>query len=48
MEFAAALMSGEKGPSAAQEKHLQNAMAGAKKDAMLARNLASRFPKNAA
>ncbi len=48
MEFAAALMSGEKGPSAAQEKHLQNAMAGAKKDAMLARNLASRFPKNVA
>jgi hypothetical protein len=47
MEFAAALMTTE---SARQEhdRHVQNAMAGAKADALLARNLASRFPRNAA
>ena len=47
MEFAAALMTTE-GARAEHERHLQNAMAGAKADALLARNLASRFPKNAA
>ncbi len=47
MEFAAALMTTE-GPRGEHERHLQNAMAGAKADALLARNLASRFPKSAA
>jgi hypothetical protein len=47
MEFAAALMTTD-GARAEHEQHLQNAMAGAKADALLARNLASRFPKNAA
>jgi hypothetical protein len=47
MEFAAALMTTEGGRSD-HDRHLQNAMAGAKADAMLARNLASRFPKQAA
>jgi hypothetical protein len=46
MEFAAALMTME-GSHEAHERHLQNAMAGAKADALLARNLASRFPKSA-
>jgi hypothetical protein len=46
MEFAAALMTIE-GAREEHERHLQNAMAGAKDDAMLARNLASRFPKDA-
>jgi hypothetical protein len=46
MEFAAALMTTE-GTQAEYDRHLQNAMAGAKADAMLARNLSSRFPKNA-
>lgn len=47
MEFAAALMTtdGERGE---HDRHLQNAMAGAKADALLARNMASRFPKNGA
>lgn len=47
MEFAAALMTtdGERGE---HDRHLQNAMAGAKADARLARNMASRFPKNGA
>jgi hypothetical protein len=47
MEFAAALMTTE-GARSEHERHLQNALAGAKADALLARNLASRFPKNAA
>ena len=47
MEFAAALMTIE-GAREEHHRHLQNAMAGAKADAALARNLASRFPKNAA
>jgi hypothetical protein len=47
MEFAAALMTTE-GTRSEHDRHLQNAMAGAKADAMLARNLASRFPKQAA
>jgi hypothetical protein len=47
MEFAAALMTAD-GARSEHDRHLQNAMAGAKADAMLARNLASRFPKNAA
>ena len=47
MEFAAALMTTE-GDRSEHDRHLQNAMAGAKADALLARNLASRFPKNAA
>jgi hypothetical protein len=47
MEFAAALMTTE-GARSEHERHLQNALAGAKADAMLARNLSSRFPKNAA
>jgi hypothetical protein len=47
MEFAAALMTAE-GARAERDRHLQSAMAGAKSDALLARNLASRFPKNAA
>lgn len=47
MEFAAALMTTE-GTRSEHDRHLQNALAGAKADAMLARNLASRFPKNAA
>ena len=46
MEFAAALMTTE-GARSEHNQHLQNAMAGAKADALLARNLASRFPKNA-
>ncbi len=46
MEFAAALMTTE-GARSKHNQHLQNAMAGAKADALLARNLASRFPKNA-
>jgi hypothetical protein len=45
MEFAAALMTTE-GARSDHERHLQNAMAGAKADALLARNLASRFPKS--
>src|SRR6266436_2868936 len=45
MEFAAALMTTE-GARGEHDRHLQNAMAGAKADAMLARNLASRFPKS--
>ena len=47
MEFAAALMTTE-GARSEHERHLQNAIAGAKADALLARNLASRFPKSAA
>jgi hypothetical protein len=47
MEFAAALMTTE-GARREHDQHLQNAFAGAKADAMLARNLASRFPKSAA
>jgi hypothetical protein len=47
MEFAAALMTTE-GARQEHDRHVQNAMAGAKTDAMLARNLASRFPKSAA
>jgi hypothetical protein len=46
MEFAAALMTTE-GARSEHDRHLKNAMAGAKADAMLARNLASRFPKSA-
>ena len=46
-EFAAALMTTD-GARSEHERHLQSAMAGAKADAMLARNLSSRFPKNAA
>ena len=42
MEFAAALMTTD-GARAERDRHLQNAMAGAKEDALLARNLASRF-----
>ena len=47
MEFAAALMTTENTRSE-HDRHLQNAIAGAKADAMLARNLATRFPRNAA
>jgi len=47
MEFAAALMTPE-GARSEHDRHLQNAIAGAKADALLARNLASRFPKSAA
>jgi hypothetical protein len=47
MEFAATLMTTD-GARGEHERHLQSAMAGAKADAMLARNLSSRFPKNAA
>jgi hypothetical protein len=47
MEFAAALMTTE-GARSEHDRHLQNAIAGSKADAVLARNLASRFPKNAA
>jgi hypothetical protein len=47
MEFAAALMTTE-GARQEHDRHVQNAMAGAKADPLLARNLASRFPKNAA
>jgi hypothetical protein len=47
MEFAAALMTTE-GARGEHDRHVQNAMAGAKADAMLLRNLASRFPRNAA
>jgi hypothetical protein len=47
MEFAAALMTTE-GARSEHDRHLQNAIAGSKADALLARNLASRFPKNAA
>src|ERR1700682_4611306 len=47
MEFAAALMTTE-GARQEHDRHVQNAMAGAKADALLARNLATRFPKNAA
>ena len=46
MEFAAALMT-IGGAREEHDRHLQNAMAGAKADALLARNLASRFPKSA-
>ena len=46
MEFAAALMTTERA-SSEHDRHLQNAMAGAKADALLARNLASRLPKSA-
>src|SRR5258708_24926282 len=47
MEFAAALMTTD-GARSEHERHLQSGMAGAKADAMLARNLSSRFPKSAA
>ncbi len=47
MEFAAALMT-TGAASSEHDQHLQHAIAGAKSDAMLTRNLASRFPKNAA
>ena len=47
MEFAAALMTID-GAREEHDRHLQNAMAGAKADALLARNIASRFPKSAA
>jgi hypothetical protein len=47
MEFAAALMTTE-GARSEHDRHLQKAMAGAKADALLARNLATRFPKSAA
>jgi hypothetical protein len=46
MEFAAALMTTE-GARSEHDRHVQNAMAGAKADALLARNLANRFPKSA-
>ena len=47
MEFAAALMiKDEAAPERA--RHLKSALAGAKNDPLLARNLASRFPKEAA
>jgi len=46
MEFAAALMTTESARGE-HDRHLQNALAGAKADALLARNLASRFPKGA-
>jgi len=46
MEFAAALMTTDTARSE-HDRHLQNALAGAKADALLARNLASRFPKSA-
>src|SRR5260370_16783695 len=44
MEFAAALMTTESSRSE-HNQHLQNAMAGPKAYSLLARNLASRFPK---
>jgi hypothetical protein len=47
MEFAAALMTTQ-GARSEHDRHLQNAMAGAKADVLLARNLASRFPKGGA
>lgn len=47
MEFAAALMTTD-GERSEHDRHLQNAMAGAKADALLARNMASRFSKNGA
>ena len=46
MEFAAALMTKE-GAEAERARHVKGALAGAKRDALLARNLASRFPKDA-
>jgi hypothetical protein len=46
MDFAAALMTTE-GARSEHDRHLRNALAGAKADALLARNLASRFPKSA-
>ncbi len=45
MEFAAALIS-LSGPTAAHQAHTQKAIAGAKNDPLLARNLASRFNGN--
>lgn len=45
MEFAAALITLQ-GPQQAHREHAQNAMAGAKNDPLLARNLASRFLGN--
>lgn len=47
MEFAAALMTTD-GARGEHDRHLQNAIAGSKADALLARNLASHFPKDAA
>jgi len=35
------------GARSEHDRHVQNAMAGAKADALLARNLANRFPKSA-
>ena len=46
MEFAAALMTKE-GADAERVRHVKGALAGAKRDPLLARNLASRFPKDA-
>jgi hypothetical protein len=45
MEFAAALIT-LSGPSAEHEAHTQRAIAGAKTDPLLARNLASRYNGN--
>jgi len=47
MEFAAALMTRE-GADAERTRHIKSALAGAKRDPLLARNLASRFPRDAA
>ena len=47
MEFAAALMTKE-GADAERAKHVKSAMAGAKTDPLLARNLTNRFPKEMA
>lgn len=44
MEFAAALITAEGSPSA-HEQHLQNALAGAKDDPLLAENIAAQFQK---
>ena len=42
MEFAAALITLQ-GPESDHRQHIQNAMAGAKNDPLLARNLAAHF-----
>src|SRR5689334_18056552 len=47
MEFAAALMVKE-GAEPERAKHVKSALAGAKNDPLLARNLAKRFPKETA
>jgi hypothetical protein len=46
MEFAAALMTKE-GAGVERARHIKSALAGAKGDPLLARNLASRFPRDA-